>query len=117
MGATNCPNCGAPIAGDTCDYCGTVVVDMACMDLDKPFWMKVRANGKVCMYRCMFESFEVVRQNDRLYADSLVFAPLFVGETLRFEMSVVPDKRGVTKIIADSGTTSSKEELYERKYF
>ena len=21
---TNCPNCGAPITGDKCEYCGTV---------------------------------------------------------------------------------------------
>lgn len=21
---TNCPNCGAPITGDVCEYCGTV---------------------------------------------------------------------------------------------
>lgn len=24
---TNCPNCGAPITKETCEYCGTVFVD------------------------------------------------------------------------------------------
>ena len=24
---TNCPNCGAPITGDVCEYCGTVFND------------------------------------------------------------------------------------------
>lgn len=23
----NCPNCGAPITGDKCEYCGTVFMD------------------------------------------------------------------------------------------
>ena len=28
MRDTNCPNCGAPITGDHCEYCGTVFVDV-----------------------------------------------------------------------------------------
>lgn len=38
----NCPNCGAPIEFDKCDYCGTRVIDMACIETDKPFYIKVR---------------------------------------------------------------------------
>lgn len=39
---TNCPNCGAPISGSICEYCGTIFYDFSVIDVDKPCWITVR---------------------------------------------------------------------------
>ena len=36
----NCPNCGAPISGDRCEYCGTQFIDCTTIRRDKPFYLK-----------------------------------------------------------------------------
>ena len=46
-GSLNCPNCGAPINEEKCPFCGTLFVDFAAMDADKPFFMKIKHNGEV----------------------------------------------------------------------
>lgn len=32
-GVKNCPNCGAPIEGSKCSFCGTPFVDISCIDI------------------------------------------------------------------------------------
>lgn len=39
---TNCPNCGAPILGDVCEYCGTPFYDFSVLDVDKPCWITIK---------------------------------------------------------------------------
>lgn len=56
MNKTNCPNCGMPIVGEKCEYCGTVFIDFACIDTDKPFYIKVRHGNKILRAKCMATS-------------------------------------------------------------
>ena len=51
----NCPNCGAPIEGEICQYCGTVFVDMAVIDTKKPLCL-------VCLWE-KFLRYTMERQN------------------------------------------------------
>ncbi len=39
---TNCPNCGTPISGSICEYCGTIFYDFSVLDADKPFWITIK---------------------------------------------------------------------------
>lgn len=39
---TNCPNCGAPIDGDKCPYCGTRLVNVADLEAGEPIWLIFR---------------------------------------------------------------------------
>ena len=55
----NCPNCGAPIEADKCPYCGTVFVDFTCMDVDKPFFMKIKKDDKIFIVKVMLRSLEI----------------------------------------------------------
>ncbi len=41
-GHTNCPNCGAPIDGEKCAYCGTVFLDVSCIDIEAPCYLKIK---------------------------------------------------------------------------
>lgn len=55
----NCPNCGAPIETDKCPYCGTMFVDFACMDADRPFFMKIKKDDKIFIVKVMLRSSEI----------------------------------------------------------
>ena len=46
MSSFNCPNCGAPITGDKCEYCGTHFIDCT-MDTEKPFYIKIRVGNSI----------------------------------------------------------------------
>ena len=36
---TNCPNCGAPIDGDKCPYCGTRFINIAELEPGESIWL------------------------------------------------------------------------------
>ena len=50
MGKLNtCPNCGAAMVRDVCDYCGSRVLDLTGIDVDsgKPFWLRFHHDKKI----------------------------------------------------------------------
>jgi hypothetical protein len=40
----NCPNCGAPLDGDKCAFCGTTFYDFSSIEDGKPCYMRIRTN-------------------------------------------------------------------------
>lgn len=50
MKQDNCPHCGAAITTEKCPYCGTLFYDFACIDTDKPFYIKIKRGNQV--HRC-----------------------------------------------------------------
>lgn len=46
---TNCPNCGAPISGIKCEYCGTLFFDMADVELYKDGFLRLKIDDKVML--------------------------------------------------------------------
>ena len=73
----NCPNCGAPIEDTKCPYCGSVFIDFASMDMDKPFYLKIKHDGKVMTCKVRIEHAELTTRSDNeefyLCADDRVF--------------------------------------------
>lgn len=73
----NCPNCGAPIESEICPYCGTVFIDFASMDTDKPFYLAIKHNGTVIKCKAMIEHAQLSTTFDNeaccLYADDRVY--------------------------------------------
>lgn len=49
----NCPNCGAPINGDLCPYCGTAFIDWSAIDVRKPNWIKVKFDDKIVLVKAI----------------------------------------------------------------
>lgn len=47
---TNCPNCGAPISGIKCEFCGTQFFDLADLELNKPGFLRVRFNDSMLLF-------------------------------------------------------------------
>ena len=43
----NCPNCGAPISGFRCEYCGTQFWDLADMELNRDGYLRIRIRDEI----------------------------------------------------------------------
>ena len=41
MSITNCPNCGAPVVSNKCDYCGTYIFDFSQISMGEACWISV----------------------------------------------------------------------------
>ena len=72
-GVYNCPNCGAPMTDNKCSYCGTILYDFACLDMDKPAYIKIKHDGKITICKVQFTSCEIRYDNPivSLYADNV----------------------------------------------
>lgn len=71
----NCPNCGAPIEKDFCPYCGSVFLDWASFDVNKPTFVKIKDRfGRIVLMKLsiasLTEHFNCEPQY--LYADNRV---------------------------------------------
>lgn len=86
-----CPNCGAPIEGDKCEYCGTVFVDFGCIDLEQPFVLKFKKGNQIYIYPVRFIDAHVIRDSEPvIYADNRCISPFCLEArhiTLDFEIT------------------------------
>jgi len=75
MEKKNCPNCGMPITGEKCEYCGTVFIDWAIIDMNTPVFIKFRHNGKIMRAKCIMSelSLRCNTPSTELYADNEVY--------------------------------------------
>jgi len=71
----NCPNCGAPITGERCEYCGSVFYDWACIDADKPFFIKNKHGNMVRMSKAVLTGIKFTEECTpvSLYADNVIY--------------------------------------------
>ncbi len=77
----NCPNCGAPIVGERCEYCGTVFYDFSCIDVNSPCWIKIRYGDNV------FAAKMYVAELDFGLHDDYCFGRNLLGEMPRHNVS------------------------------
>lgn len=69
----NCPNCGAPIESEKCPYCGSVFVDFACMDADKPFYIKIKYGDTFHIARVRLNRVDITNTDEAYYADNFTY--------------------------------------------
>lgn len=50
---TNCPNCGAPISGIICEYCGTQFFDLADIELYKYGFLRMKIGNSIMLCEAM----------------------------------------------------------------
>jgi len=97
----NCPNCGAPIDGHKCKYCGTVIFDFAQIKMGEPCWIALDAGDgferlvHVTMKNIeatwdpyhSSDSFEYVDEN----SERIKYQQCVPSMTLRVEFDCFPD--------------------------
>ena len=79
-GSANCPNCGAPIESERCPYCGTMFIDFACVDLDKPFYLKIKHNGHIFIVKTILRNIEMTNEECTMYCNDKSFMGIPVHE-------------------------------------
>ena len=101
MSLLNCPNCGAPVQKDYCPYCGSVFLDWACFDLNKPTFVKIKKeNGDIVLVKLRPRSISatVDYAESVLYADDTPYITMRRPERkIEAEFDVVPFKHYLSK--------------------
>lgn len=87
-GSKNCPNCGAPIESEQCPYCGSVFIDFACLDADKPFYIKVKHCGQIFISKVRLTSISTHTDYTCLYADNSPIITMETGEELEINLAI-----------------------------
>lgn len=88
-GSKNCPNCGAPIESEQCPYCGSIFIDFACLDANKPFYIKVKHNGQIIISKVRLTSISTHRDYTCLYADSMPTITMESGGELDMKFTII----------------------------
>ncbi len=85
----NCPNCGAPIQNDICPYCGSVFLDLATFDIQKPTFVKLRSwDGHIKLMKIATCSISQVYETPNeicVYADNQKYYQYRNFPEIRFE--------------------------------
>ena len=76
MSKLNCPNCGAPITGIQCEYCGTMFYDFAEISDNAPKYLRLDFNGKKIWGKARMQSTEFIHSYDSLVIVNVQFAML-----------------------------------------
>lgn len=103
-GTLNCPNCGQPIIGAKCEYCGTIFYDFANLDADGISYVRLKMNGTLCVFRAVINRVEseIDCMDSCLFADDKAVTRYIRPETrLTVEMTLLPDDKGVLMTLAD----------------
>lgn len=95
--ATNCPNCGAPIEGAKCPYCGTLLLDFADIEMDQPSFVRIKVGGNIMMLRVIPRSLDIsYDEQPILYADNVPFRIVSPPSgKIGLRMDIVSDEDGV----------------------
>lgn len=96
----NCPNCGAPVTGGRCEYCGTLFLDFGVLSTEKLTYIRIRTEKGFMFFRSIIQDIEMeCDRTPELYACNNPV--IFVHEpqyTLRFEAVGVPNENGLVFI-------------------
>lgn len=65
---TNCPNCGAPIKDLYCEYCGTRVVDLSYIDLNKESYFCIILDGQKYFIKAFPTTFTITHSLTECYS-------------------------------------------------
>jgi len=89
----NCPNCRTPIQSDICPYCGSVFLDWACFDMNRPTFVKVRDHlGHIKLLKIIPISADLTAKNNsyNLYANNRRYEQVRQELKIEAEFVAVP---------------------------
>lgn len=93
----NCPNCGAPIRGAECEYCGTLFYDFAQLEVGKAGYLRLKIGENLLIFKALTTNVNVTQESDEtLYFDNIpVHCFGTTKTTLDISMELMSDDRGV----------------------
>ena len=96
----NCPNCGAPIDGALCSYCGTIFYDLANIEIGKLSFLRMRLGDVVNIFEAYPEKIDIRAERPDpvcFYADNrlLLEMPTETEYNVTISFRVRPNKDGI----------------------
>lgn len=73
----NCPNCAAPITGDSCPYCGTVIHDFTAIHVGEPSFIKIKDEDKIIIMRIMVDEVSITNESSEHRCHGCNFSYVF----------------------------------------
>ena len=109
MNSYNCPNCGAPITTDVCQYCGTVFLDFAAIQANKPSYIKFKVDNDgindIYLMKLTVDNLEFNITSDiieaRGYKDNVILSKFSSSRTLEVNLHgyATPSENGSLMIV------------------
>lgn len=103
---TNCPNCGAPIEGIKCKYCGTLHFDVADICSNHPKYIRIPIGDMNCMFNVIATDIELEQEYNEteFYSDNVRYEVQRTPEmNLKLNLKVVPDDKGIYAMKREKG--------------
>ena len=98
---SNCPNCGAILTGNKCDFCGTEIYDFTSISDEHPAYIKVSIGGNTILFKALLESASIrFEDNPCLYCDNEVYVRTATG-CVSLELNMLYDEDGTLFKIID----------------
>lgn len=96
----NCPNCGAPIRGIECEYCGTMFYDFSSINLDRPTYIRINGPQGLATFRAQATdcSFDIDTERVDCYGGRNQKLISFICNstyTCQLNFNILPDDDGV----------------------
>ena len=100
MSESNCPNCGAPIEGIKCKYCGTYFFNLTDIDFNKPRYIRIPLGNKRVIFNVLADEVSITNNQAQFYANNI---PVFSNPefTIDIKLRVVPDEKGIMYLRKD----------------
>lgn len=103
MSIKNCPNFGAPVVSNKCDYCGTYIFDFSQIKMGEPCWISVDlGDGHKRLLHVILNNASVDANYNEIssYADNRIVDTLRVPDiTLDMSFDVIAeDKTGLLSV-------------------
>lgn len=111
---TNCPNCGAPLTGHKCQYCGAVIFDFAAIEIGKPVWINFKLGEHWVLAHVLPESAEIRTEpmDDTIYyADGIAQRLFRVPAPTKISMDFIemPTDKGWGIMASDRAVVPSTD--------
>ena len=102
-----CPGCGAAITEEKCPYCGIMFYDFSAIDMNKPFFMKIKIGNKIHNLKVQVKDLSYAGgiNRDALYADNVIVHEI-VHQVPELIMTLgVLSENNILDIILDTDVT------------
>lgn len=94
----NCPNCGAPITGDRCEYCGTLFYDFANIEIGEIGYFRMKIYDNLFIFRARVNNIEITKTYEPVscYADNVIIETISQSmPEINLSLSIVEDDMGI----------------------
>lgn len=99
-----CPQCGAPITGTECKFCGATFYDFSTLSMDKPCYIRLKTGKFINMFKAIVTKADLNMERDDtvLYCDD---RPYLAIPTPRCSLDISMD------ILDDDGILLTRKEI------